>query len=242
MKSYAPARIAAIAVSRPPWPVSTIGSRSGCRWRSSWHSSMPDMPGHLDVGDDDVGGRRCAGARGTAWPEVTASTSKPRLRRLSRKQHRGVFVVVDDQDGSVHVEVLPFCRRVSPGDGTQVALRRGSAARDEADDRQDERDDEDDLRDARGARRDPEEAEEAAISAMTKNVIAQENIDSSYARCSVQRMPCRASLMTRWSSGSSLREAAETRARVAQARHPEDLRGRRARARFARPRGSARRA
>jgi hypothetical protein len=31
------------------------------------------------------------------------------LAQAIAEQHRGVIIVIDDQDGSVHSEVIPFC-------------------------------------------------------------------------------------------------------------------------------------
>ena len=66
-------------------------------------------PGHLDVGDDDVGGRRAqvlqrSLARGHGI-DIEAA-----LPERVPQQDSSVFIVVDDQDGSVHLEVIPFCR------------------------------------------------------------------------------------------------------------------------------------
>ena len=67
-------------------------------------------PCHLDVGDDDVGRggaqvfQRCLTGRDGIDIETPLPQGVP-------QEDCGVFIVVDDQDGSIHLGCLPFCRR-----------------------------------------------------------------------------------------------------------------------------------
>ena len=65
---------------------------------------------HLHVRDDDVSGGstqvlECGLTRGNGID------IEPALAQGITQKHRGVFIVVDDQDRSVHWGLLPFCRR-----------------------------------------------------------------------------------------------------------------------------------
>jgi len=107
------------------------------------------------------------------------------LAQAIAQQDGGVFIVIDNQDVSVHSEVIPFCRQVSQDSPDPSARSNGgSATRHEPDECQDERDNEDDLGDARracgqaGQAKKPKELKSPAINAETKNAMAQKDIGS----------------------------------------------------------------
>ena len=110
MKSYAPARIAAIARVEPALTGQHDREEVGVALAGSWHSSTPEIPAiWTSVTTTSAGEvRRCFSA---ACPEVTASTSKPRFRRESRKK-----TAVSSSSSTIRMVpftsgLLPFCRR-----------------------------------------------------------------------------------------------------------------------------------
>src|SRR5690606_12967293 len=121
---------------------------------------MPDIPVICtSVTTTSAGSvRRCSRH---CWAELTASTSNPRLRRLSRSR-------TAVSSSSSTIRMVPFTARsylsaayesrYAPDPGSRS--HGGPATRKKAHDRQDERDDEDDLRDPRGARGQASEAED----------------------------------------------------------------------------------
>jgi hypothetical protein len=68
----------------------------------------PGHPGHLDVGDHDVC-RIGSQALQTLLGRIDGIHIVAALAQAIAQQHRGVVIVIDDQDGSVHSEVIPFC-------------------------------------------------------------------------------------------------------------------------------------
>jgi hypothetical protein len=146
---------------------------------------------HLNVRDDDVGRVRTQVLEALLG-RVDGVHIEAALAERIAQEHSGVVIVVDDKDGSVHSEVLPFYRlRVHLSDGPLVTLHtagRRPAMR---------------LTIARmsatkkmifaipaALAASPKKPKMAAISAMTKNARAQENISNSlgYASLSVQRI------------------------------------------------------
>jgi hypothetical protein len=66
--------------------------------------------GHLNVCHDDVG-RICPQVLEALLCGVDRIDVKAALAQAVAQEHGGIVVIVDDQDGSVHSEVIPFCRR-----------------------------------------------------------------------------------------------------------------------------------
>ena len=66
-------------------------------------------PGHLDVRHHDVSRVR-AQVLEALLGRVHGIDVESALAQAVTQQHRGVVVIVDDQDGSVHCEVIPFSR------------------------------------------------------------------------------------------------------------------------------------
>src|SRR4051812_46026280 len=122
---------------------------------------MPDMPViWTSVTTTSAGSvRRCSRH---CCAELTASTSKPRLRSESRRR-------TAVSSSSSTIRMVPFTARsyLSAANRVQAGLRPyasrsygGPATSQQADNRQDERDDKDDLRDSCGRRGNACEAEE----------------------------------------------------------------------------------
>src|SRR3569623_2037756 len=119
---------------------------------------MPEIPASwTSATTTSAGGvRRCSSA---AWPEVTASTSKPRFLRESLNR-----IAVSSSSSTIRMGPFSSSSYLSAANhvlgGRRLRSERRPATTRERDDCQDERNDKDDLRDTRGRRRDPEEAEE----------------------------------------------------------------------------------
>src|SRR5215468_8888727 len=98
--------------------------------------------------------RRCSSA---CCAELTESTSKPRLRKLSRSK-----TAVSSSSSTIRIEPFTVMSYLSAANESRTGSRSNGrpATDDEADDRHDERNDKDDLCDARRTRGETEEAED----------------------------------------------------------------------------------
>src|SRR5215468_9266110 len=100
--------------------------------------------------------RRCSSA---CCAELTESTSKPRLRKLSRSR-----TAVSSSSSTIRIEPFTVVSYLSAADESRTSScsHGRPATDDERDDRHDERDDKDDLRDAGRTRGQAKESEDAS--------------------------------------------------------------------------------
>src|SRR6266536_6424855 len=99
--------------------------------------------------------RRCSSA---CCAELTESTSKPRLRKLSRNK-----TAVSSSSSTIRIDPFTLVSYLSAANESRTTSRSNGrpATDDEADDRHDESDDKDDLCDTRRTRGETEETKQA---------------------------------------------------------------------------------